>query len=107
QIAQKKRKPNNFTTKTDELTQYLSEAVLPMNINPLNWWKLSCSHFPYLSRMAKDYLVIQSTSVPSEQVFSKAGDTVRAKRTLLFENSVQALMCINTWLKHGIRFSKE
>ncbi|CAG8679379.1 5820_t:CDS:2 [Gigaspora rosea] len=35
--------------------------------------KLNCTCFPNLSQMAKDYLAIQSTSVPSEQVFSKAG----------------------------------
>ncbi|CAG8691692.1 18507_t:CDS:2 [Gigaspora margarita] len=47
------------------------------SISPTNLvWKLNCTRFPYLSQMAKNYLAIQSTSVPSEQVFSKAGDTV-------------------------------
>ncbi|CAG8743893.1 6872_t:CDS:1, partial [Cetraspora pellucida] len=40
----------------------------------------------------KDYLAIQSTSVPSEQVFSKASNTVQAKRIRLSGKSVQALM---------------
>ncbi|CAG8734790.1 17243_t:CDS:2 [Gigaspora margarita] len=76
QIAQKKRKSTNSTNKIDKLTQYLSEAVLPININSLNWWKLNCTRFSCLSQMASDYLAIQSTSVPSKQVFSKADDTV-------------------------------
>ncbi|CAG8840505.1 13809_t:CDS:2, partial [Gigaspora margarita] len=59
QVAHKKR-TNTLTNRTNEFTQYLNEAVLPMN-----------------------YLAIQSTSVSSEQVFSKAGDTVRAKCTRL------------------------
>ncbi|CAG8668884.1 22330_t:CDS:2 [Gigaspora margarita] len=87
QIAQKKR--NIFTNRTDEFTQYLNEAVLPMSVDPLT-----------------DYLAIQSTSVPSKQVFSKAGDTVRAKCTRLSEKSVQALMCVNSWLDHNIKFHK-
>ncbi|CAG8716475.1 10521_t:CDS:2, partial [Cetraspora pellucida] len=33
----------------------------------------------------KDYLAIQSTSVLSEQVFSKAGNTIQAKHTRLSE----------------------
>ncbi|CAG8490287.1 1360_t:CDS:2, partial [Gigaspora rosea] len=57
---------------TDEFNQYLNEPVLSMNIDPLDWWKLNCTCFSNLSQMAKDYLAIQSTSVPSEQVFSKA-----------------------------------
>ncbi|CAG8559869.1 19654_t:CDS:2, partial [Gigaspora rosea] len=62
----------NNPSASHELTQYLSEAVLPMNVDPLSWWELNCTRFPYLSQLARDYLAIQSTSVPSEQVFSKA-----------------------------------
>ncbi|CAG8818738.1 18721_t:CDS:1, partial [Gigaspora rosea] len=90
QITQKRR-TNTLTDRTDEFTQYLNEAVLRMSVDGLKWWKVNCGWFPHLSQMAKDYLAIQSTSVLSEQVFSKAGDTVRAKRTHLSEKSVQAL----------------
>ncbi|CAG8836325.1 35409_t:CDS:2, partial [Gigaspora margarita] len=89
QIAQKRT--NTLTNRTDEFTQYLNEAVLPMSIDPLNWWKLNSTHFPHLSQMPKDYLAIQSTSVPSEN--SKASDTVHAKRTHLSEKSIQAYVC--------------
>ena len=78
-----------------------------MDTDPLDWWKLNCKCFPNLSKMAKDYLAIQSISVPSEQVFSKAGDTIRAKCSWLSDKSVQALMCVNSWLKHGIKFRRE
>lgn len=97
QIAQKRR-TNTLTNRTDEFTQYLNEAVLPMSIDPLNWWKLNSTHFPHLSQMPKDYLAIQSTFVPSEN--SKASDTVCVKRTHLSEKSIQALMCVNSWLDH-------
>ncbi|CAG8801977.1 23626_t:CDS:2 [Gigaspora rosea] len=46
---------------TNEFNQYLNEAILSMNIDPLDWWKLNCTRFPNLSQMAKDYLAIQST----------------------------------------------
>ncbi|CAG8731114.1 7583_t:CDS:1, partial [Racocetra persica] len=46
-----------------------------------------------MSRMAKDFLAIQATSVPSEQIFSKAGDTVWARRARFSKKIVQALMC--------------
>ncbi|CAG8778715.1 15599_t:CDS:1, partial [Cetraspora pellucida] len=104
QIAQKKRKTNELSNRTDEFSQYLFEAVLPMNIDPLNWWKLNHTRFPNLYQIAKDYLAIQSTSVPSKQVFSKADNTIWAKCTCLSEKSIQALMCINSWLEHNIKF---
>ncbi|CAG8685632.1 27596_t:CDS:2, partial [Gigaspora margarita] len=74
QVAHKRR-TNTLTDRTDEFTQYLNKAVLPISVDLLNWWKLNSTCFPHLPQMAKDYLAIQSTSVPSEQVFSKAGDT--------------------------------
>ncbi|CAG8853617.1 2478_t:CDS:2, partial [Gigaspora margarita] len=83
-IAQKKRKTNMNSNRMDEFNQYLSEAITSMDIDPLDWWKLNCTRFPNLSKMAKDYLAIQSTSVPSEQVFSKAGDTIWAKPYISF-----------------------
>ncbi|CAG8854889.1 23691_t:CDS:1, partial [Gigaspora margarita] len=36
QIAQKRRKASTLTNKPDELTQYLNEAVLSMDVDPLN-----------------------------------------------------------------------
>ncbi|CAG8563835.1 35654_t:CDS:2 [Racocetra persica] len=90
QVAQKQRRANvlSSSSPTDELSQYLSKATLPMSINPLEWWKLNSFHFPGMSQMAKDFLAIQAMSVPFEQIFSKAGDTVWAKRVRLSEKSV-------------------
>ncbi|CAG8843292.1 23545_t:CDS:2, partial [Gigaspora margarita] len=65
QIAQKRQKASTLTNKPDELTQYLNEAVLSIDVDPLNWWKLNHTYFLYLSQMAKNYLAIQSTSVLS------------------------------------------
>lgn len=60
-----------------EMRQYTEEA----NINrkrddPLNWWKAREMIYPRLAKLAKKYLSIVGTSVPSERVFSKAGQVV-------------------------------
>ncbi|CAG8524031.1 15816_t:CDS:1, partial [Cetraspora pellucida] len=86
-VVQKRCRLNVLNSPTDELTKYLNEATLPMNINSLEWWKLNSFRFPVMSRMAKDFLAIQATSVPSEQIFSKAGDTIQAKHARLSEKS--------------------
>ncbi|CAG8826826.1 23000_t:CDS:2, partial [Racocetra persica] len=101
--------PTNMTSNSGKVLNSMTcveknEATLPMNINPLKWWKLNSFHFP---QMAKDFLAIQTTSVPSEQIFSKAGDTIQAKRARLSEKSIQSLMCTGSWLEHGIKFHKD
>lgn len=53
--------------------------------------------------MAKDFLAIPATSVPSEQVFSIAGQILTKCRSALTENKMNALMCCKSWLEvHGI-----
>ncbi|CAG8624841.1 14878_t:CDS:2, partial [Gigaspora rosea] len=86
-IAQKKQKSSTLTNKKDEFTQYLSEAVLPMEVDPLNWWKLNYTRFPKLSKMVKDYLAIQSTSVLSEQWIQNCHFEFLKDSTCLVENS--------------------
>ncbi|RDB20358.1 hypothetical protein Hypma_012704 [Hypsizygus marmoreus] len=71
-----------------ELAEYLSTPLFPMDpsgkTDILKWWKLNGWRFPILSRMARDYLAVQGSSVPSERVFSDAGltDTKRRRRLL-------------------------
>lgn len=56
------------------------------------WWKTNESHFPLLVRLAKNLLGIPSTSVPSERVFSTAGDIVTATRSALSAENVDRLI---------------
>lgn len=64
----KKLKP---TSHGDELRVYLTEYPrIGDDSDPISWWKLHCQEFPKLSRMARDYLCIAGTSVPSERAFS-------------------------------------
>ncbi|CAB4377037.1 unnamed protein product [Rhizophagus irregularis] len=54
----------------DEIQTYLSLSLMNEETDPLEWWKVNESQFPHLSQMARDYLPIPATSVPSEQSFS-------------------------------------
>ena len=53
-----------------ELFRYEDLADLEPDKDPLKWWYIEAKHFPILAQLASKYL---STSVASEQVFSKAG----------------------------------
>ena len=56
--------------------------------DPLAFWKDNKSTFPLLYQVAKRYLHIPATSVPSERIFSLAGFICRKKRTKLLEEHV-------------------
>ena len=51
-----------------ELDQYLSHPQLEMEDSPLDWWKVEHSRYPRLAKLARKYLCICATSVPSECV---------------------------------------
>ena len=53
------------------------------NTDPFHWW---CDHkrqFPILSELARRFLIIPATSVPSEWLFSDAGNNMTNKRTTI------------------------
>ena len=63
----------------DEIQAYLSLPLVSEKTNPLEWWQINESQFSYLSQMARDYLSIPATSVPSEQSFSVGKNLITDK----------------------------
>lgn len=76
----------------EEVQRYKGVPTLPVELNPLTWWKDKESQFPYLARLAKCYFGVPATSVPSERVFSTAGDIVTAQRESLSPENVDTMV---------------
>ena len=76
----------------DEIRKYRDIASLSLGGKVLEWWKAHQAEFPLLADLAKTYLCIPGTSVPSERVFSTAGDIVRSERSLLTSEHVDQLI---------------
>lgn len=53
---------------------------IPSVSNVLEWWKENESEYPNIALMAKSYLSVPSTSVPSERLFSRAGWLMNKRR---------------------------
>ena len=93
----------NRTVGTDsnvQMRRYLEEKVIFRNEDPLVWWQQNEGSLPLLSQLAKKYLGTVASSVPSERLFSKAGDLISPKRNRLKPKNVNMLLFLNANLPH-------
>lgn len=80
-----------------EFKNYLESKLIPWETNsdPLLYWTNNFSRDSELSKLALKYLIIPATSVPSERLFSKAGDILKKRRSNLSPKRVEQLMIIS------------
>lgn len=90
---------NTSTTHRDlvqsELFRYKAEPSIPVHRCPLKWWIARKCIYPNLSLIARKYMCIVATSVPSEQLFSTAGNIVSVKRAALLPENVDKLVFLH------------
>eukprot|EP00063_Salmo_salar_P021871 XP_013996706.1 PREDICTED: zinc finger BED domain-containing protein DAYSLEEPER-like [Salmo salar] len=72
----------------EEEASYKAASGIPVDGDPLAWWKSNECKYPHIAMMARRYLAVPGTSVPSERVFSMAGDIVTVKRSTLSPDNV-------------------
>eukprot|EP00057_Strongylocentrotus_purpuratus_P035424 XP_799085.1 PREDICTED: zinc finger BED domain-containing protein 1-like [Strongylocentrotus purpuratus] len=79
----------------DEYDEFLAQPSANVTVNPLMWWQGSDKRLPLLQQLPRKYLGIPATSVPSERVFSTAGNIVTAKRNCLLPENVDMLIFLS------------
>ncbi len=80
---------------TVEKQQYLQHKNIERHEHPLCCWEQNHFHLPQLQELARKYLCIPGTSVPSERLFSKAGEVVAARRSNLKPCNVDKILFLN------------
>lgn len=80
-----------------DIRQYLEKPVIDKNECPFVYWKQTHNR---LKEIAKAYLCISATSVPSERIFSKAGQIITDRRNRLKEKNINMLL----FLKQNIQY---
>jgi len=63
--------------------------------DPLVWWKEHEAEFPRLARLARRFLSVMATSVPSERLFSKSGWIANKRRCSLSDEKLSLLTFIS------------
>ncbi|KYN07565.1 Zinc finger BED domain-containing protein 1, partial [Cyphomyrmex costatus] len=63
--------------------------------DPIDYW-CNKSIYPSLTLIAKKYLLIVATSVPSERIFLKAGNIVTENRNRLSPKHLQEILFLNS-----------
>jgi len=89
-VTEEQRAP---TSNELEIEAYLCEPVRTQD--PLDWWKFHEHKFPKIAVIARRYLCIPATEVPSERSFSAAGNTVTKRRAALDPDKVDELLFIH------------
>nr|CAH7761250.1 unnamed protein product [Callosobruchus chinensis] len=86
------------------MRHYCENPMLDIDANIFSYWKeIQLPHMHPLGTVAKKYLCVPATSVPSERVFSAAGYTISQRRNRLKNDAVDMLIFLkfNRWLGEG------
>ncbi len=78
-----------------ELDRYLEELIerFTLDFDLLLWWKVNLVRYPVLSKVAKNVLAIQCSTVASEYAFSTGGRTLDQFRSSLLPTTAEVLIC--------------
>lgn len=94
QSIQNEKQENDLPT---DLKHFLNHPTVNLNGNPLLNWEETLKHmYPTLYPIAMQYLSVVATSVPSERLFSKAGNISVHDRNRLSSKHLQQLLFLNS-----------
>ena len=97
---------NAEPVKTD-LEQYLLYAHDPASLfaefDILAWWKVNGPKYHILARLVRDVLAVPISTVASEATFSTSGRVLSSVRNSLNNESIEALICAQDWLRASIK----
>jgi hypothetical protein len=79
-----------------ECSQYLNAPFAKLNDQPFKVWDDLKVFFPHLHKVAKRFLVIPGTSVPSERLFSEAGHILTDFRNRLKGDRVKKIFFLHS-----------
>ncbi len=89
EYEKKRRIADSEAGSAEEYVRYFNAPLAKIGTDVLSFWKTHQVDYPILSAMAKDYLTVQASSVPSERAFSSGADLVTADRCTLAGKTIE------------------
>ncbi|XP_041654041.1 E3 SUMO-protein ligase ZBED1-like [Cheilinus undulatus] len=78
-----------------EVSAYTSMPTIPVEKDPLQWWKANEDEFPRLAKLARKVLCVPATSVSSERLFSSSGNIQTVFRSSLTPDKLNMLVFLH------------
>ncbi len=78
----------------EEATSYMAAKGIPVDGDPLAWWKDNEGKYPHIAKMARCYLAVPATSVPSERVFFNSRGHSEYKEVLPWPRKYEHPSCL-------------
>ena len=79
-----------------EVDLFMMEDPIAFNIGlTLKWWSEHANIYPRLAKLAKKYLCTPASSVPSERIWSLAGNILTKKRSALAPENLDLLIFLH------------
>lgn len=75
-----------------ELETFLNDPIIAPEDNAFEWWSNNAVRFPLVATVARTFLAVPGTSVPSEQLFSTAGQVITERRNRLKPEHAEQLV---------------
>jgi len=91
--------PSEFTV-ANEVADFLRQPNIQRQLSPLGWWKHNEQKYRRVAHVARRYMSAPSTSVPSERLFSSAGDLYSDSRNRLSGHRADMLL----FIKHNLKY---
>jgi len=82
----------NVLNQENEVSNYLNEARLSLNANPLVFWRANAKKYPLLSKIARKVLSVPASSGSIERAFSTAGAISRTRRSKMSMSCLESLL---------------
>ena len=96
----KRPEPDRRDRFSEEVVKYLNMPNGDRSSDPIKWWiNEGKDKLPNLSSVALKALILPGTSVPSERVFSSAGNIISKKRARLSDDCAASLIFLHENLK--------
>ncbi|XP_068179073.1 E3 SUMO-protein ligase ZBED1-like [Antennarius striatus] len=89
------RSSSSVVDATVEVDRYLAEVNIARAEDPLMYWKGHKRQYPHLYTLSRTWLCSPASSVPCEQVFSKAGEILSKRRNRLNPRTLEKLLFLN------------